>query len=101
MTVRRKIVPTSAVELAIAKRASNVSAVVPVSPGAEVFYKEGGAGRAGRGGHIVIRGTHVKPSHRLGTKAKALKDCAGKKGGDFKTCVTGALGKAPRSLARY
>ena len=98
MAKGRVTMPTSAIDIAEAKRAVNVSAVVPIGGGAEVYIKPGGSGRAGAGGRIVLRREHVKPSHKLGSKAKALKDCAGKRGSDFKTCVVGALGKAPRSL---
>lgn len=97
----RRVVPTSGIDVAIAKRGVNKSAVVPIGGGAEVYTKPGGAGKAGSGGVIVIRGVHVKPSHKLGTKAKALKACAGKKGTEFKGCVTSALGAAPRSLKNY
>lgn len=102
MSVHRRVVPTSGIDIADAKRArGNVSAVVPIGGGSEVFTKEKGAGKAGRGGYITIRGVRVKPSHKLGTKAKALKACAGKKGTEFKSCVTSALGNAPRSLKNY
>ncbi len=94
----KRVIPTSAIDIAEAKRAVNVDATVPVGGGTELYVKPGGAGRAGSGGRIVVRGEHVKPSHKLGTKAKALKDCAGKKGSDFKGCVTAAIGRAPRSL---
>lgn len=101
MSRQKRIVPTSGVDVAIAKRGMNKSAVVPVGGGAEVYYKPGGAGKAGSGGGLVVRGVHVKPGHRLGTKAKALKGCAGKKGSEFKSCVVTALGASPRSLKNY
>jgi hypothetical protein len=97
----RREVPTSGIDVAIAKRGMNKSAVVPVGAGSEVFIKPHGAGKAGTGGRIVVRGEHVKPSHKLGTKAKGLKGCAGKRGSDFKACVVSALGAAPRSLKNY
>jgi hypothetical protein len=93
-------VPASAVELARAKRAENISAVVPIGGGAEVYTKPGGAGKAGRGGVIVIRGTHVKPSHRLGTKAKGMKACAGKRGCEFEACLSAAGITPPRSIRK-
>jgi hypothetical protein len=97
--VERRIVPTSAIDISDAKRArGNVSIVVPVGGGSEVFTKAKGSGKAGRGGYVIVRGTHVKSGHKLGSKAKALKDCAGEKGAEFKNCVVKALGKAPRSL---
>lgn len=101
MAVRRRDVPANVVDLAVAKRGMNKSAVIPVGAGTELYTKPGGAGKAGSGGVIVIRGQHVKPKHKLGTKAKALKACAGKKGSEFKSCVTTALGAAPRSLKNY
>lgn len=93
-------VRASAVELAEAKRAQNVSAVVSIGGGAEVYTKPRGSGAAGRGGKIVIRGTHVKPSHRLGSKAKAMKACAGKRGCEFEQCLTSAGITAPRSVRK-
>lgn len=98
--VHRQIVPTSAIEVAEKKRESNISAVVPVSAGAEVYIKPKGSGDAGRGGRIVVRGTHVKPSHKLGTKAKAMKACAGKPKSEFASCLDAAGIKSPRSLHR-
>lgn len=93
-------IPTSAIDVAEAKRAVNVDATVPVGSGAEIYIKPGGAGAAGAGGRIVVRREHVKPSHRLGTKAKAMKACAGKKGCDFKTCLDTAGITAPRSIVK-
>lgn len=98
---RNKIaMPTSAVDIAEAKRAMNVDAVVPVGGGAELYIKPGGAGAAGSGGRIVLRGTHVKPSHRLGTKAKAMKACAGKKGCEFMSCLEAGGVTPPRSIRK-
>ena len=92
--------PTSAVDIAEAKRAMNVDAVVPIGGGAELYIKPGGAGAAGSGGRIVLRGTHVKPSHKLGTKAKAMKACAGKKGCEFQSCLEAAGVTPPRSIRK-
>ncbi len=92
--------PTSAVDIAEAKRAMNVDAVVPVGGGAELYIKPGGSGLAGSGGRIVLRGTHVKPSHRLGTKAKGMKACAGKKGCEFMSCLEAAGVTPPRSIRK-
>ena len=99
MAIRREV-PTSAIDIAEAKRGSNVDAVVPVGKGAEVYIKPGGAGAAGSGGRIVVRGTRVKPSHKLGTKAKAMRACAGKKGCDFQSCLEAAGITAPRSIRK-
>lgn len=96
----RKEVPTSAIDIAEAKRGSNVDAVVPVGKGAEVYIKPRGAGEAGSGGRIVVRGTRVKPSHKLGTKAKAMRACAGKKGCEFQSCLEAAGITAPRSVRK-
>lgn len=93
-------VRASAVELAEAKRAQNISAVVSIGGGAEVYVKPRGAGEAGRGGKIVIRGTKVKPSHRLGTKAKGMKACAGKRGCEFEACLSAAGITPPRSIRK-
>lgn len=98
---RQKVaMPTSAIDIAEAKRAMNVDAVVPVGGGAEVYIKPGGAGAAGSGGRIVLRGTHVKPSHRLGSKAKGMKACAGKKGCEFMSCLEAAGVTPPRSIRK-
>lgn len=99
MVVRREV-PTSAIDIAEAKRGSNISAVVPVGKGAEVYIKPGGSGAAGGGGRIVVRGTHVKPSHKLGTKAKAMRACAGKRGCEFESCLNAAGITAPRSIRK-
>jgi hypothetical protein len=99
MAMRREV-PTSAIDIAEAKRGSNVAAVVPIGRGAEVYIKPGGAGKAGSGGRIVVRGTHVKPSHKLGTKAKAMRGCAGKRGCDFQSCLETAGITAPRSIRK-
>jgi|CXWL01.1.fsa_nt_gi hypothetical protein len=100
MSVVRREVPTSAIDIAEAKRAVNVEAVVPIGRGAEVYIKPRGAGAAGSGGRIVVRGTHVKPSHKLGTKAKAMRACAGKRGCDFMGCLDAAGITAPRSIRK-
>ena len=100
MAAVRREVPTSAIDIAEAKRGSNVDAVVPVGKGAEVYIKPGGAGAAGACGRIVVRGTHVKPSHKLGTKAKAMRACAGKKGCEFESCLNAAGITAPRSIRK-
>jgi len=99
MVIRREV-PTSAIDIAEAKRGSNVDAVVPVGKGAEVYVKPGGAGRAGSGGRIVVRGTKVKPSHKLGTKAKAMRACAGKRGCEFQSCLEAAGITPPRSIRK-
>ena len=93
-------IPTSAIDVAEAKRAVNVDATVPVGAGAEIYIKPSGAGKAGAGGRIVVRREHVKPSHRLGTKAKAMKACAGKKGCDFEKCLTEGGITPPRSIRK-
>ena len=98
--VNRREVPTSAIDIAIAKRGENVDAVVPVGRGAEVYYKAGGAGKAGAGGRIVVRGTKVKPSHKLGTKAKGMRACAGKRGCEFQSCLEAAGITPPRSVRK-
>lgn len=100
MAVIRREVPTSAIDIAEAKRGVNVEAVVPVGRGAEVYVKPGGAGAAGSGGRIVVRGTRVKPSHKLGTKAKAMKACAGKRGCDFMSCLEAGGITPPRSIRK-
>lgn len=100
--VHRRIVPTSAITVSDEKRVrGNASVVVPVGGGSEIYTREGGSGAAGTGGYIVVRGVHVKPGHKLGTKAHALKGCAGKTGKEFRSCVVTALGKAPRSLKKF
>ena len=99
MVVRREV-PTSAINIAEEKRVSNVEAVVPIGRGAEVYIKPRGAGAAGSGGRIVVRGTRVKPSHKLGTKAKAMRACAGKRGCDFMGCLDAAGITAPRSIRK-
>lgn len=97
--VHRRIVPTSAVTVSEEKlHRGNRSVVVPVGGGSEVFLKEKGAGKAGAGGYVVVRGVHVKPSHKLGTKAKAMKACAGKRGKDFEGCLSAAGITPPRSI---
>jgi hypothetical protein len=97
---RKVAVPASAIDVAEAKRAVNVDATVPIGGGAEVYVKPGGAGRAGAGGRIVIRGEHVKPSHKLGSKAKAMKACAGKKGCEFEKCLQDGGITPPRSIRK-
>ncbi len=97
---KRVSMPTSAIDIAEAKRAVNVEAVVPIGGGAEVYIKPGGAGKAGSGGRIVLRREHVKPSHRLGAKAKGMKGCAGKRGCDFEKCLTEAGITPPRSIKK-
>lgn len=92
--------PTSAIDVAEAKRAVNVDAVVPVGGGAELYIKPGGAGKAGSGGRIVVRREHVKPSHKLGSKARAMKECAGKRGCEFESCLTSAGITPPRSIKK-
>lgn len=96
----RRVVPTSAIDIAEAKRGVNVDAVVPVGSGSEVYIKPGGAGKAGSGGRIVIRGTKVRPTHKLGTKAKAMKACAGKRGCEFQNCLESAGITPPRSIRK-
>jgi hypothetical protein len=96
----RREVPASAIDIAEAKRGSNVAAVVPIGRGTEIYVKAGGAGRAGAGGRIVVRGTHVKPSHKLGTKAKGMRACAGKKGCEFESCLEQAGITPPRSVRK-
>lgn len=100
MAAKKVSMPTSAIDVAEAKRAVNVDATVPVGGGAEIYIKPGGAGKAGAGGRIVLRREHVKPSHRLGTKAKAMKACAGKKGCEFQSCLDAAGITAPRSIRK-
>lgn len=90
--VERRAVPTSAIDVAIAKRGSNKDAVVPVGGGSEVYIKSGGT--------IVVRGTKVTPAHRLGAKAKAMKACAGKKGCDFMSCLEAGGVTPPRSIRK-
>lgn len=97
--VNRRVVPTSAIAVSEEKmNRGNVSIVVPVGGGSEVFLKKDGAGRAGAGGYVVVRGVHVKHGHKLGTKAKAMKACAGKHGHEFGACLTSKGIRAPRSL---
>ena len=90
--VDRRAVPTSAVDVAIAKRGSNKSAVVPMGGGSEVYLKSAGT--------IVVRGTRVTPGHRLGAKAKAMKACAGKKGCEFMSCLEAGGVTPPRSIRK-
>lgn len=99
---RRVTVAADAVKLSEAKSEyGNVSRVVPVSGGAEVYVRPASFhSRAGAGGRVVIRGQHVKPGHRLGSKAAAMKACAGQKGCDFKSCLDNAGIKAPRSIVK-
>lgn len=96
----RREVPASAIDIAEAKRGSNISAVVPIGRGTEIYVKAGGAGKAGAGGRIIVRGTHVKPSHKLGSKAKGMRDCAGKRGCEFETCLQSAGITPPRSVRK-
>jgi hypothetical protein len=100
MAKSRRTVPASAIDIAEAKRGSNVSAVVPIGGGSEVYVKPGGSGAAGAGGRIVIRGEHVKPSHRLGSKAKAMKACVGKKACEFMSCLESGGVTPPRSIRK-
>lgn len=94
-------IKADAVALAEAKAEyGNKSRVIHLSGGAEVFVKEGGSGKAGSGGRIVIRGQHVKPSHKLGAKARAMKACAGKRGCDFKSCLEAGGITSPRSVRK-
>jgi hypothetical protein len=95
-------VAADAAKLAEAKSEyGNVSRVVPISGGAEVYVRPASfTSGAGRGGRVVIRGQHVKSSHRLGTKAKGMKACAGKRGCDFEQCLTSAGITAPRSIRK-
>lgn len=88
----RRAVPTSAIDVAIAKQGSNKDAVVPVGGGSEVYLKSDGT--------IVVRGTKVTPGHRLGAKAKAMKACAGKKGCDFMSCLEAGGVTPPRSIKK-
>jgi len=97
---KKVAVPASAIDIAEAKRAVNVDATVPIGHGAEIYIKPGGAGAAGAGGRIVVRGEHVKPSHRLGTKAKAMKACAGKEACEFEKCLSAAGITPPRSIRK-
>lgn len=97
---RKVVVPASAIDVAEAKRAVNVDAAVPIGNGAEIYIKPGGSGKAGAGGRIVIRGEHVKPSHKLGSKAKAMRACAGKRGCDFEKCLTDGGITPPRSIRK-
>lgn len=96
----KRVVPTSAVDLAEAKRAVNVDATIPVGGGSQIYIKPQGAGKAGSGGRIVIRGERVKPTHRLGIKAKGMKACAGKRGCEFQSCLEAAGITAPRSIKK-
>lgn len=99
--VNRRIVPTSAITVSEEKlHRGNRSIVVPVGGGSEVFLKEDGAGKAGAGGYVVVRGVHTYPGHKLGTKAKAMKACAGKKGSEFMSCLEQGGITAPRSIRK-
>lgn len=100
MAKGRRVVPASAIEIAESKRGQNISAVVPIGKGSEVYVRSKGAGAAGRGGKIVIRGEHVSPAHRIGTKAKAMKACAGKRGCEFESCLSSAGITPPRSIRK-
>jgi hypothetical protein len=97
MTGRREV-PASAIDIAEAKRGSNVSAVVPIGRGSEVYIKNPSTKYSG--GRIVVRGEHVKPSNKLGTKAKAMRACAGKKACDFESCLEAAGITPPRSIRK-
>jgi hypothetical protein len=90
--VNRRVVPTSAIDVAAAKRGANKSAVVPIGGGSEVYLRTAGT--------IVVRGTKVTPAHRLGTKAKAMKACAGKKGCEFMSCLEAGGVTPPRSIRK-
>lgn len=90
--VNRRVVPTSAIDVAIAKQGSNKSAVVPIGGGSEVYVRGDRT--------IVIRGTKVTPAHRLGSKAKAMKACAGKKSCEFMSCLEAGGVTPPRSIRK-
>lgn len=98
----RVTVAADAVKLSEAKSEyGNVSRVVPVSGGAEVYVRPASfKSKAGAGGRVVIRGQHVKAGHKLGTKAKSMKACAGKRGCEFKSCLESAGITAPRSVVK-
>jgi hypothetical protein len=90
MGKNRVVVQPTITDLMAAKRGLNKDAVIRIGSNAEVYQRTDG--------RMVIRGVHVKPSHKLGTKAKAMKACAGKKGKEFGSCLTSAGITAPRTL---
>ena len=82
----------AAVPIALAKADLGMkNTVVPVGSGTEIYYKKGR-------GQLVVRKTGRTGG--LNAKAAALKKCGGKKGTDFTTCVTEALGRAPSAMPR-
>lgn len=90
MGKHRVIVQPTISDLMATRRGSNKDAVIRIGANAEVYTRTDGT--------MVIRGVHVKPGHKLGSKAKAMKACAGKKGKEFGSCLTSAGITAPRTL---
>lgn len=94
MVKHRVTIEPDVVDLARAKRASSAAkkpdGVVRVGTAAEVYVKGNGS--------VVIRGTRVKASHRLGTKAKSMLACKGKGKTEFAACLSAAGITPPYSL---
>jgi len=83
--------PASAIDIALAKKDSNVARAVPISgTGNQILVKDSG--------QVVIRKVGRTGANITSGRAKALKACKGKKGCDFATCVEKAFGKMPSNL---
>ena len=84
-------VPASAMDIALAKRDSNVARAVPISgTGNQILVKDSGqvvVRRVGRGGPKLTS-----------SRARALAGCKGKTKCDFAECVKSALGVMPSKL---
>ena len=92
MANRKAIVPAElALDAAEYKKESGArNRVVPVSSSTEVYVKDDGGlvvRRVGRGGARITS-----------KRAKALKQCKGKRGADALSCIRTALGTAPSSM---
>ena len=87
----RRAVPATAMDIALAKKESNVARAVPISgTGNQVLVKDSGqvvVRKVGRGGPKLTSG-----------RARALAGCKGKTKCAFAECVESALGVMPSKL---
>lgn len=103
-SARRQRVPESAAEAALLKQALGMRKnVVPIEgAAAEVVAKHGATGTSTAGKtQIQIRRTGRGGPTETSSRARALKECKGKKGGDFVACARSAFGRVSANLEKY
>jgi hypothetical protein len=90
MAIKRAITNAAAVAVAAEKADRGMSnTTVSVGGGTQIYIKPSN-------GQLVVR--RIGRSGGLNEQAKALQKCGGKTGGDFVSCLRGALGRAPSKM---